>query len=345
MKKCLKIILYIFCLLALPFLITYSSFYVIKDNFFNVANCNANAIAEDYVSISKIKYAKANKNCYLFKTSDVSDASYRNVEFIVPESYFVIVLTDVNSLIKKVQYNNKIGYVSSDSVKEVDFIPVNPLLLNITFDIYDNVGTQLRVSPTAEDNSNVIMVIPAGTKSVSYVASTIGMIPTGGSSNVWYYAIYSPTSDPTSVYEGYVYSSKVTNLSKIYLNEEGVEILDSDVNLETNYGYKLNDSLKTVLIVIICIPIVLVFVLLIYNSKRSEKIVSSERKSEVKPQNNDNVILKNRNFYKKLNKIDDLNEKVLVKKTKINSRFINESELPVAVSFPSYETIDDDDLL
>ena len=213
MKKNIKILILIMIFLLVPFVVVFLTSSNLRSDlnkplFYN-KNCNYKSIA-DY-SVSRIIYAKAKANCYLFKTSDITDASYRNVEYIIPETYFVKILNDINDSVKKVQYNNKIGYVSSDSIFVVDFVPVMPSLDGVFFDISDGVGTHLRKSPTADDSSNVIMVIPAGTKSVCYIASIIGTIPTGGSSNVWYYVTYSPSSDPTSVYEGYVYSLKTIN--------------------------------------------------------------------------------------------------------------------------------------
>ena len=310
-------------------------FYNKKSN--SIGNLNAN------YSVSRMIYAKAKENCYLFKTSDITDASYRNVEYIVPESYFVVILADINSLVKKVQYNNKIGYVSADSVSVVDFIPVKPVLNDVFFDIAENVGTHLRKSPIANDTENILMVIPAGTKSVNYVASIVGVIPTGGSSNVWYYVSYSPASDPTSVYEGYVYSSKVINMSEIVFNEEGVVETEDEKFNDENLNFNINDSVKTILIIVICLPIILVFVLLVVGNKKAVKNKETKCESE-----NINAEKKSDLVSKKLAKIEDFKDKTMKKKQPFYAKFVEEDvneNNNLSVNFPAYEVIDDDDLL
>ena len=141
-------------------------------------------------SDSSISYAKIKSNAYLFKTSDISNSSYLNVYYILPESYFVEVVSFVNSMIVKVQYKNKIGYVSSDSISVVDFVPSMPFLNGVVFDILNDVGTQLRSSPSATNNENIKTLLPAGKKNIEYIASIKGDIPTGGVSNIWYYCFY-----------------------------------------------------------------------------------------------------------------------------------------------------------
>lgn len=351
MRKNVKISLYIFVFLTIPFVIIFSISSNVRRNlnkpvFYNKkGNCESNCKN----LVSKVVYAKVKANCYLFKTSDVTDASYRNVEFIIPETYFVKVLDDVNSFVKKVQYNNKIGYVSADSIYVVDFVPVFPTLEGVYFDIPDDVGTHLRKQPVAEDLSNVIMVIPAGTKSVSYVASIIGTIPTGGSSNIWYYVTYSPISDPTSVYEGYVYSLKTINISKIVENVEGKKEVESEEMFDSEKGFDLNPSVKNVLIFVICIPIILVFILLLVNNK---KVKNENNKIEISDSEfvdkNKSLSKINAGVDKKFSKIEDLKDKSLSKKGKFYAKFIEEDfkdEGEFKVSFPSYEMVDEDDLL
>lgn len=350
MKRKVKFTIFVFTLLVVPFIIIFLSSCNLRETinkpvfYNNKSNYNSNS----YYSVTRVKYAKAKESCFLFKTSDVTDASFRNVVFIVPETYFVIVLSDVNTMVKKVQYNNKIGYVSTDSVVEVDFLPINPTLEGVTFDIPDSVGTHLRSAPSADNNSNVLMVIPAGTKSVNYVASIIGTVPTGGSSNIWYYVIYSPMSDPTSVYEGYVYGSKVVNLSEIFINEEGNEEIKTDENDKTESSFVLNDTVRTVLIVLICLPIILVFVLLVVGNKKSKnnKILEGY-KPEVKTENVRTSEIRKKNFNKKLNKIDDFENKPLKKKEPYFAKYVEEEfdESSKKPLFPTYETVDDDDLL
>jgi len=356
MKKILKNLIIIILFVVIPFAVVvlassvFRMFYNKPLYYGDICNVKSNHISAKF-STYKTRYAKVKENCYLFKTSDISDASYRNVYFIVPETYFVTILNEINSMIVKVQYKNIIGYVSSDSIKEVDFIPNVPVLENVTFEIDSLVGTQLRSAPNVDNSSNILMVIPAGTKNIVYIASTIGAMPTGGSSSVWYYALYSPETDPTSVYEGYVYSLKTANLTKINKNIEGETEKTPEINNEDNKDLKINSTIKTVLIILICIPIVLVFILLVVgNVKRNknDKEKLNDNKIDFKLKNNTKNEQSNYNSKKsRLNKIDELDGKVLKRKDDFFEKYItnNEDDFQDTPKFPSYEEIDDDDLL
>lgn len=292
---------------------------------------------------SNITYAKAKENCYLFKTSDVTNSNYTNVFFIVPNGYFVMILNKINTIIFKVQYKNIIGYVASDSIKEVSFVPSNPVLNNVTFDTLNMVGTQIRKQPTADDVSNVIVIIPAGITGISYISYVNGSVPSGGSSDVWYYAQYQPLTDPTSVYEGYVYSEKVQNLSPISDNIEGIEP-DNLSNNQTSDNYEqktmqVNTNVKIVLIILICLPVVLIFILLIVGNKRDKHNNYNEQTDKKIDDISKNQSRKARRS------VDNLKGKTF--KEKISSKLISQEvktdkNMPV---FPTYEVIDDDDLL
>lgn len=301
---------------------------------------------------SSVVYAKVKNNCYFFKTSDITDTTHNNVFFIIPETYFVIVLDNINLSIIKVQYKNKIGYVSADSIKVVSFTPIVPFLEGITFDITSSSGTQIRLTPNVNNSSNILHVIPAGTKNVNYIAKTIGNIPTGGSSNIWYYVLYTPISDPTSVYEGYVYSEKAINISKINPNEED-EIVPSEDNDNRAPEIYINGSVKTILIVIICIPIVLVFVLLVIQNKRTKNnksikdvLINNSDNEDTGSSNNANKITKSIDK-KTTKKLKEFEGKTFSKKNPYFAKFISSEQNKdnSFASFPSYEVVDDDDLL
>ena len=242
--------------------------------YFGLCCCNINSNNQKQIAISEssyISYAKAKENCFLFKTSDVTNSNYNNVFFIVPKTYFVTVLNRINSYILKVQYKNKVGYVSSDSVSLVSFVPQSISLDGVTFDTLDSVGTHIRTSPNADDVANIITIIPAGSTSLNYISYIYGGVPNGGNSNIWYYAQYQPINDPTSVYEGYIYSEKTQNLAEIKDNTEGLaDGINDSSNSENDEALQysqLNDGIKTILIIIICLPILIIFVILIFGSK------------------------------------------------------------------------------
>ena len=329
------LLLFYFCMLE-SFSISFNSV-----NSINLTNA--------YSVENKIVYAKAKENCFLFKTSDVNNSSFHNVTFMVPESYFVIILSQINSYIYKVQYRSKIGYVMSDSIEVVDFIPVEPFLYDVQFDIPADVGTQIRSSPSVDTYSNVLSIIPSGTNGVNYIANIVGVVPTGGSSNIWYYCSYSPESDPTSVYEGYVYSEKTINLSNIEYNQEGVSLSTSDQENVDENSVHISPVLKYTLIAVMCLPILIIFVLLVINFK-NQKLKSSKVNLETTNGydfNDDKMVnkskLKNDKF---LRKIEELEGKPLIsKKTKFSASLISPSKENLSPEFPVYEIVDDEDLL
>lgn len=381
MKKTVKMMYLVAMLVFVPFSFVMSlacTFRLVMNkpiyyNNLGNKNCNTNistksdSACANYFDVTKIKYAKIKENCYLFKTSDVTNSSYSNMFFILPETYFVVVLTEVNSMITKVQYKNKVGYVSSDSISKVDFIPVTPYLNSITFDVYDDVGTQLRSSPDVETSANVKMIIPAGTSSIDYIASIMGAIPTGGSSNVWYYCTFTPESDPTSVYEGYVYSGKTQNLSTITPNLESSNEATLESSEEDEDKLTMNQTVKVILIVLICIPIVLVFVLLIVQNKKNkssneayqdhdDKAVKGKKVKiedvDIEPkQNNEgitnNKLVKFKSSRKSLRDVDDFKGTQMTKKSPYYAKFISteSDDNSLSPAFPTYEVIDDEDLL
>lgn len=336
-----------FVIILIVYIITFSNYSTKRGNNFDIHN-NLD-VSNAYSVENKIVYAKVKENCFLFKTSDVNNSSYHNVTYIIPESYFVIILSQINSYIYKVQYRSKIGYVTADSINLVDFIPVQSFLNNITFDIPEGVGTQIRQTPSVDDSSNILAIIPAGAKNISYIANIIGVIPSGGSSNVWYYCSYSPMSDPTSVYEGYVYSEKTENLSNIEYNNEGVVDADISDSGDNEDSIVISPLIKYILISVMCLPIIIIFTLLAINFKRNKKTkeVVNMNTSNKYDDCGDNEI-RSKNIEKRsglLRKIEELEGKTLKsKKANSVSKFIS-SQKNLIGDFPVYEIVDEDDLL
>ena len=171
-------------------------------------------------------YYKCLSACLFFKTSDITDMNISNIYFLIPEGYFVKKIDDISPSTIKVSYGTKTGYVMSERVKSVSFLPRVKYLENITFDINPTSGTQLWLTPSSKDNSNIVVkLIPAGTKNLTYIAKVNGEIPTGSTSSVWFYCYYSPAYEPTSVYEGYIHSEKTINLTEIPQNKEDETML------------------------------------------------------------------------------------------------------------------------
>ena len=230
-----------------------------------------NAIA---YSSSYSGYAKALSGCVLYKNENLDD-KIENVIFTIPESYFVFVLENVSTDVLKVQYGRFVGYVKSSKVVLSTFVPIVKTLDDVTCDIKQTSGTQIWNTPSA--SGLVLTTVSADTKGLKYIASCVGVVPTGGQSDVWFYVCYTPEFNSTYVYEGYVYSENITNISPIVFNlESNPEVLIAN-NDENNKTILISSSLKTILIVLIAVPIILLILIILY--KLTKKISKNTNKT------------------------------------------------------------------
>lgn len=296
--------------------------------------------AENTQQVSQKKFAKAKENCFLFKTSDTTSSSYSNIFFCVPESYFVTILSEPSSSVFKVEYKGKIGFVSSDTVTVVSFVPVVPTLDDVFVDVSSVSGTQLRSSPSAENSSNVLRILQAGTKNLEYVSFIYAEKPTGGNSDVWFFVVFFPEDDPTAVFEGYVYSEKTCNLTSFSQNLENNPELKIDSSSKNQSEISLNKNIRIVLLVLILLPIVLVLLIAIFKAKNK----FHKTKSVSEDFQNEKI---NDNFKTSKKSVSSLKGKHFVLKDKNrDSESEFETEIsPFKPSFPTFEIVDDDDLL
>ncbi len=243
-------------------------------------------------------YAKVDDDCLLFKTTDTELILYSNIHFTIPKGYFVTIITSITSEVVKVKYGAFTGFVKTSKIKTVSGTPKKPTLENITFSIKESSSTQIRKTPTTDEQDNILHIIPSATTNIKYIAEVSGEIPPSGSSHTWYFAEYSPESDPVSVYYGYIYSEKTENLTVIPENHEfESELLHSDnqTTIEENYIH-LSGGVKAVLIVIISLPMLIIFIILLVSTKRNknDKNIFSEkqffRKNKQKTMKNDEIL-------------------------------------------------------
>lgn len=316
MKKVLyfKLKNFIYCLFCV---LTLFVFFVYNCN--NKYNLNSNLNIFGYKT-DAITYAKANNNCMLFKTQSLSN-NLANILFYVPDTYFVSIISKINDNIYKVQYDNYVGYVAADTIDIVSFVPNKATLENIKFDIRQNAGTQIWSLPS-DSNGTILTTISADTKQIEYIASTVGEIPIGGTSNLWYYARFTPASHTTTVFEGYVYSEATTNLSHIPNNLEYEVDEPTDIN---NSTISNNITAQIIMICFICLPFVILFVLACIKTAKFLKLkkLSSEQLKISEPSQETKTVMPKQFIKKPRHKNDDT----------------------IEVVFPEYNYIDDDDLL
>ena len=300
--------------------------------FLILASGKFSAICDNANAKTYSGYAKVLDGCVLYKDAGLSSAA-QGVIFEIPESYFVYILEEVSNEILKVQYGKFVGFVKASMVVRSTFVPVVKTLDGVTCDIKSTAGTQVWSSPSS--NSRVLTTISAGTKNISYIAKCVGDVPTGGQSNVWFYVSYTPEFNSTNVYEGYVYSENVTNLSSIFLNTESNPEVLNESDKSENVIF-ISSSIKTVLIVLIAIPIIVLILIILY--KLSKKYLKNTNKSQFDEKYN-------------YNKTDDFEEK---NENKLNNQLnnfknlsfikrhaVSENNTPTYPEFPHYDSEDD----
>lgn len=253
------------------------------------------------VFASSSNYYKVKNDCILFKTNNLTSDDFSNIYFKIPTTYFVTLLNESDG-VAKVKYGNFIGYVNILSLSKVDFIPQNPTLLNVTFNINNDSGTHIRSVPITSNTSNILTTIPAGTKNINYIASINAETPPGGSDNTWFYCEYSPENSPTSVFTGYIYSERCNSLSAIEANlEENIqqEILgptNIDDNLSTEDAeIMLSPEVRVIFITLICLPIVILFIIFCFKAKNKHVNNTKGHDEIINIDNDDNIQLSNSN--------------------------------------------------
>lgn len=308
----------------------------------NISLNNVHAKSSEQTELN-YGYYKSMSACLLFKSSDITDMSLENIYFIVPEGYFVKKIQDVTATTIKVSYDNFVGYVMTERVKAVSFLPNTKYLKNITFNISKSSGTQLWSIPSSDDSSNILFRhIESGTKNISYIASVSGEIPVGATSPIWYYCEYSPESDPTSVYVGYIHSEKTIGLSPIPENIEDDIIIKDNTEIN-NSPFNLSNTMQIILITLVSLPLLTIIVILLLSTKRKEKQKLQEEL--LKPTENIDEEI----YRKRSQKIHDMEGKKFTLKERFNN-FMFESEKPVKstnsrFTFENLDSIEDDDLL
>lgn len=298
-----------------------------------------------FATAENAKYAKALANCKLYLTDDLTD-SIDNVKFIIPESYFVLIIGQINDNCYYVQYDKFVGYVESSTITLATFIPENKTLTDITCEIKSSSGTQIWSKPSAT-SGEVLSTISAGTKNINYIASIYGEIPSGGETNLWYFVSYTPITNPTDVYEGYIYSENTINLSNIPINNESNPELNNSSNSNNNNKIIISSSFQTIIIAIIAIPIILLISIILY--KLIKKLQENTNKRNFQNDKYEKLNLTAINYYnhedeRKINlksQIDNLSRKSFIRKkrhTLTNVSPISQKNYP---EFPNYDSEDD----
>jgi len=264
---------------------SYGFAYALDSKLASYQTSSQTTFAAASIASSQITYAKVKSGCILYKTENLTNTSVDNIYFEVPETYFVTIENAASSpSAVHVKYADFIGFVDPLTIKTVELTPASPTLLGVTFSISSGTATQLRSTPDASISSNIITTIPSNTQNIPYIAQISATVPTGGASDVWYFAQYSPASSPTSVYYGYVYSERTTNLSKITSNTENDIIINPDYPsqaFDDEDKVSISMPVKVVLISLICLPVIMLFIILFFKIKSHKKLSTVNTNSNI----------------------------------------------------------------
>ena len=204
------------------------------------------------------------EHSYLFK-KPIDNIEYSNLFFELPKTYFVE-LIDADGEFYKARYLSFEGYVKKDCVQAVKHVPNNPFLTNISFRVYADLSRQLRSSPTAYSESNLIITIPHLTRNITYISRLKGDCLIEGRTNIWYYCKFSSDKE----YCGYVYSDFCDELTPILDNLEDVEYISNPTFKPTTTPAKtmsISDNSIGIIIAIISVPAIIFVFLILKGSK------------------------------------------------------------------------------
>lgn len=226
-----------------------------------------------FSKLTTYSYAKIVKpETFLYKMQ----GSTIKESYILPETYFVLLLSNYNENYYKVMYRDEEGFVLKDDVMPVNENVSTPYLDSKTFTPFVNEGKMVYRTPnnsSSEIVSQVDLYSP-----ISFYGYTFGTSIPGGN-NIWYYG------RSASGLKGYFYSNFCNqfDLNNLPKNEETVTKKDN-VYFEddSTYMYSLVNpsiTLKITLILSIVVP-TLILIFLIFKPFNIEK---SKDKSEKKP--------------------------------------------------------------
>lgn len=206
------------------------------------------------------------------------------VLFILPKTYFVELLGKQNDNFYYCKYIDIFGYVKTSDVKVISGNPIMAYAENLSLRVFTPGGANVRSSPFTNLGATNLL-ITAGYLDTNFVFYNFcygeEAIPRKG--NVWYYCKY---INNNSTYFGYVYSP-FCDVSPIEENTEVVEYLQGEPVFDSKTTptdgsefESLNPTLKTILIIVCCLPC---FVIIYLLAKPTALVKNASGESQAKP--------------------------------------------------------------
>ncbi len=252
-----------------------------------------NVYAKNY---TKFVYARVETSgVYLYKNANSTELS--NAYFELPKSYFVLLVSNIDSNYYKAQYKDVVGYVKKSEVCPVAETPQKPYPDNAKFWVYSSDGTNV-VSSTFESNNPIKQGEVNVMQELSYYGQMIGDEQIKNRGYIWLFC-------KTNECSGYLYGGlcDINNFEDNY--EVVTKISEPFLDNDDSFLYNLVDMspfLKVILVLLVTLPCFLLVYLLFKPFNITNK---KDNKPKIKPQENKKRKIKNRTINKIQRIIDD----------------------------------------
>lgn len=224
-------------------------------------------------SLTTYAYARVESlgvNLYEFPQKSIVD----NAMFEIPQSYFVLLLSNYNDAFYKAQYLGVVGYVLKSEVFPVSNTPNRPYLNDLTFWVFSSDGRSMQSAPTR--NSSVVTTLSLHER-VSYYGELQGEEMVAGRGATWYYGKVGENY-------GYVYAGLCDTSSNFTENTEPVTYITNPFVDSNDYLYSLVDmtsNLKILVLFLLVVPALLLVYLLFKPFKLEQDPKKIKRHSRV----------------------------------------------------------------
>lgn len=237
------------------------------------------SFAANFSHADNFYFAKIQKEGVYFYSNPIDSSEYALFE--VPNTYFVKLLGDENSLFYYAQYSDQFGYVKKSDVVAMDGSPQNPYATS-SFRIFALEGMGLYSSPSLSTEDEIAQ-IPYLTDDLVYYGKISGQQAIPDKSNEWYYCKY--TSSDTLY--GYVYSVFCDKLTDFADNYETFNIITSPTFSSSITPEGLSTVAMTFIVIGVSIPCIIVIYLLVKPTLFKEKAINNHTKIPKKRRHGD----------------------------------------------------------